>query len=93
MFLEKAGLEHFDRLREGDPRMDYERLKQAMITRFDQDRNGLATRARLQNRRLKSGESIDTMFHEMRQVAGKIHMTDDEFLAAFLKGLPTHVSN
>ena len=33
------------------------------------------------------------MFHEMRQVAGKIHMTDDEFLAAFLRGLPTHVSN
>ena len=50
---------------------EYEQIKDAMITRFDRDRNGLATRARLQNRRLKHGENIHTMFHEMRQVAGR----------------------
>ena len=81
-------MEHYDALIRANGDLDYEELKEEMISRFSDDKIDIVIRSRISNRRLKPTESVSAFFNALRRDANKIDMSDEAFLFAFIHGLP-----
>ena len=86
--FEGDALEHFDYLRGANEEATYDVIKEAMISRFYDDKIPIVIRSRISKRKLKPNETVSEYYNEQRREANKIDMSDDAFLFAFVQGLP-----
>ena len=63
-------------------------MKEAIITRFDDEKIDIVVRSRISKRTLKNGESVTDYFNELRREANKINLDDEALLFSFIQGLP-----
>ena len=89
--FESYALEHYDALLRTNENIRYEEMKEEMITRFDEDKIDIVIRSRINKRRLKQNETVQTYYNELKREADKVEMSEDAFLFSFIQGLPSDI--
>ena len=85
--MEADALEFFDTFLRNNERAGFEEVKEALVTRFDDERIRLVMRAKINKRKLKENESVTDFFNDIRKMADKIDLDDETVLFSFINGL------
>ena len=85
--LEGDALELYDALNR-DENLDYDEIKERLVTYFDDEKINLVIRSKIAKRKLNPSENVSDYFQEIRRDAIKIGMSDEELLHSFIEGLP-----
>ena len=81
-------LDIYDAILKDDEDIDYDDIKEKLITYFDDEKLDLVVRSKMSHRKLLPDENVTQYYTDLRRESIKINLPDRALLHSFIEGLP-----